>query len=816
MDTEQENQPGFHVRAVLKQWVSPGMKMEEQGSGGLMPKEDLAGEGKSTHVLQAGGIGEFMYKTPGEQVKQEPDEGLLQHWDAQWQEFLKSVESPHLGWGAPQLPEEPTPWDDTKAFLASFEQVAEACRWPKEEWAAQLLPALSGEAEQAFHRLEAGDREDYGKVKAAILRQDALARERWCHHFRHFCYQEAEGPRGAYSRLREVCHRWLKVKRHTKEQILELLILEQFLSVLPPEVQSRVRDVGPETCSQAVALAEDFLQMQQEARKRQDKQTPVSFGEALFEEGASESAQALTDTGQRQQYKEAKPEANPGEVSSQDPMQASECEEPNSPPARLELAEPSQRGALESFFKPHKEGEGFEDQSELSMQGGSHPKNRAGELLPCGTGEKSLEGDSLLQLPQGIPGGSGESLEHGSGLVKYEQVEILEFPYPCEEGKTFAGKEHLLGHPRIHAGGKPYQCSYCGKTFSRRSHLVTHERTHTGEKPYECSYCGKTFIQSSHLILHERTHTGEKPYRCCACGKSFSSTSNLLAHGRTHTGEKPYKCAVCEKGFISNKSSLNVHWKIHTGEKPFQCLECGKSFCQKEKLIRHERIHTGEKPYSCLECGKCFIQKIDLTSHQRIHTGEKPYKCLVCGKSFRQSAHLISHQKIHTGEKPYQCSECGKNFSFSHSLTLHQRTHTGEKPYECLECGKSFRQTANLSSHQRIHTGEKPYECSECGKNFSRNSHLIRHRRMHTGEKPYECLECGKSFIRSTHLTSHQRIHTGEKPYKCWECGRSFRKDSNLTSHQKIHAREKQYEWLDCSVRFCDNGVLENNQRSPR
>nr|XP_034963679.1 zinc finger protein with KRAB and SCAN domains 8-like [Zootoca vivipara] len=308
-----KNEPGVLVQAALKQWPPASMKTEDQDLGGPTMREEFVEGGRDLCAFQTGRMGDIVSRVPGEKVKQEPGAGLLQHWESQWQEFLKMVESHHMHWAIPPLPEESTPWEDAKGFLASFEQVAKACRWPQEEWAARLLPALSGEAEQAFRGLEAGDREDYGKVKAAILRRDALARERWCHRFRHFCYQEAEGPRGAYSRLRDVCHQWLKVKRHSKEQILELLILEQFLAVLPPEVQGWVREVGPETCSQAVALAEEFLLRQREAERPQ-KQVQAAFEEDGY--SFSEPAQVLTNTGQRQKERGAKEEASSGDLSS--------------------------------------------------------------------------------------------------------------------------------------------------------------------------------------------------------------------------------------------------------------------------------------------------------------------------------------------------------------------------------------------------------------------------------------------------------------------------------------------------------------------
>ncbi|XP_012519797.1 PREDICTED: piggyBac transposable element-derived protein 1 [Propithecus coquereli] len=76
--------------------------------------------------------------------------------------------------------------------------------------------------------------------------------------FRQFCYQEASGPWEALAQLREFCHQWLRPEMHTKEQILELLVLEQFLTILPKELQACVQMYPLESGEEVVTVLENL------------------------------------------------------------------------------------------------------------------------------------------------------------------------------------------------------------------------------------------------------------------------------------------------------------------------------------------------------------------------------------------------------------------------------------------------------------------------------------------------------------------------------------------------------------------------------
>ncbi|XP_052012329.1 zinc finger protein with KRAB and SCAN domains 3 [Apodemus sylvaticus] len=481
--------------------------------------------------------------------------------------------------------------------------------------------------------------------------------------FRAFRYPEAAGPRQALSRLRELCRQWLRPDMHSKEQILELLVLEQFLTILPGELQAWVREQHPDSGEEVVALLE-YLD-------RQLDDTPPQVPDDDDGQDLLCSKAVLLASAQGSESSQMEPlgpllkQESLGSLHSEVRVtQAGHCGEDGVTTTRLtsELQGLLKMEDVVPVLSPRWT---EQDSSQMNFYKDEMQEN-SGSLV-------SLDQDMQTKV-RDLSGAEEYTEQKPEQTVCFLGEDTVQIPTGAEaseqEGKSQTTQKTATANRRFY-------CRECGKSFAQSSGLSKHKRIHTGLKPYECEECGKAFIGSSALIIHQRVHTGEKPYECEECGKAFSHSSDLIKHQRTHTGEKPYECDDCGKTFTQSCSLLEHH-RIHTGEKPYQCNMCPKAFRRSSHLLRHQRTHTGDKDF--------FVPEPYWESQSRVESHweniETPvsYQCNDCERSFSRITSLIEHQKVHTGEKPFECQTCGKGFTRPSYLIQHQRRHTGKKP----------------------------------------------------------------------------------------------------------------------------------------
>lgn len=525
--------------------------------------------------------------------------------------------------------------DDPETFLMMFQCAAEDAMLPKEDWAQQLAPLLTGNAREVYQALPLYNANNYDDVKNAILAHVNVSEESYRKKFRSLDFTAGANLQTVAQQLRAWGRRWLKPETRSAAEMMELILVEQFLRILPESAREWLSQHKVQSLDSAVQLMEGFLTGEhiRLAYKSANSfvQTSACSKEPLATGSAAEEPLIIL------QLEDVQPDS------------VTQCGEArgegrNSTTEFVIMGHEHLRGIDGSkVFQESHENPMVEEEEELPESDDEDKMERtspAGIIVTsAGLGIKYVsELESRNSPVEKVRGGYSEKMEHQKTILDQATDIFLQ----CSEQTVIFTKQNMPHKKQISVKGhKP------PTVVDNKAVLSSNQKMQPEGKTCLCSHCGNVYSANSSELDQLKSCSGEKMYTCNECEKKLSpiSSPEQILQNEIKKGNNVFVCGECGKSF-NRRLHLSIHHRKHTGEKPFTCGECGKTFNQASNLVRHQQVHSDAKPHVCNQCGKSFKRPSQLTRHQLRHTDrEKKYACGICGQRFTQSFNMIAHQR---------------------------------------------------------------------------------------------------------------------------------------------------------------------------
>ncbi|XP_069174520.1 uncharacterized protein [Procambarus clarkii] len=149
---------------------------------------------------------------------------------------------------------------EVSKFFAAFEKVAASLEWPRENWAIMIQSVLTGKAQIAYSTLSLDDSSDYDKVKKVVLMAYQLVPEAYRQKFRNL-KKTSEHTFTKFATIKErLFQEWCTSRKvETKEDLEQLILLEDFKDCLSGDLKTYLEEQQVETLSAAATMAEEYI-----------------------------------------------------------------------------------------------------------------------------------------------------------------------------------------------------------------------------------------------------------------------------------------------------------------------------------------------------------------------------------------------------------------------------------------------------------------------------------------------------------------------------------------------------------------------------
>ena len=161
----------------------------------------------------------------------------------------------------PKLPLFNEDRDQLDMYLQRFERYAATQNWNRDEWALNLSSLLTGKALNVYSSIPIEDAHQYEILKFALLKAYNLTEDGYKQKFRTSKPENCETAMQFIARLNDYLTKWLDSANvdRTYDAVLDFLVKDQFLQVVPSELAIFVKEREPKNANEAARVAERHL-----------------------------------------------------------------------------------------------------------------------------------------------------------------------------------------------------------------------------------------------------------------------------------------------------------------------------------------------------------------------------------------------------------------------------------------------------------------------------------------------------------------------------------------------------------------------------